>query len=78
MYKCTVVRPSTMSLYAARADTIAKPKNMAQRFLWAIVLRVMECFRRSSRQGVVFLEELFGAQISDPDSQRHTITPMVR
>ena len=27
MYKCTVVRPSTMSLYAARADTIAKPKK---------------------------------------------------
>ena len=27
MYKCTVVRPSAMSLYAARADTIAKPKK---------------------------------------------------
>ena len=25
----------------------------------------------SSRQGVVFLEELFGAQISDPDSQQN-------
>ena len=27
MYKCTVVRPSAMSFYAARADTIAKPKK---------------------------------------------------